>query len=197
MTARPPCAVITSPVTSARRKTNTVSRLAAMCLLTLGECCCGHRVEIHAECSPTGKLSRLCRANLSPIRMMSESTVCASSGRVPMSPEMKCYRCLRNRLRRSVMSRNARPEPVLRYCSNAAALSAFANVVNATSVQGRRCAVCFEPPLLCTAKRLPLVEAHATEDAKQAASRTRPICTKVKIEYARTSALAVDGCGKE
>ena len=110
---------------------------------------------------------------------------------------MKCYRCLRNRLRRSVMSRNARPEPVLRYCSNAAALSAFANVVNATSVQGRRCAVCFEPPLLCTAKRLPLVEAHATEDAKQAASRTRPICTKVKIEYARTSALAVDGCGKE
>jgi hypothetical protein len=33
---------------------------------------------------------------------------------------------------------NARPEPVLRYCSNAAALSTLTNVVNATSDHGRR-----------------------------------------------------------
>ncbi len=48
---------------------------------------------------------------------------------------------------------NARPEPVFRYCSNSAALAGSANVVYATSLHGRRGAVCWEPPLLWTASR--------------------------------------------
>ena len=48
---------------------------------------------------------------------------------------------------------NARPEPVLRYCSNRVAHLWLANSMAATSCHGRSGAVCMDPPRLCVSSR--------------------------------------------
>jgi hypothetical protein len=86
----------------------------------------------------------------------------ASPESVTYVPRITCYPCDRNRFKKcrrcapdhtKCRWANARPEPVLRYFSNATALDSVANSSDTTSRHGRCGAVYEEPPELCVLRR--------------------------------------------